>query len=624
MGLIGRVWAEIGGDASGLKNAARESIGSLEDLRKAAANLGLSNVSDDFLKLNKNILSTANTSSSAATIIGGAFGNVALAIAGINQGIELAKKGIAALKEVWDFTTEGAQIASLEQASYKLAQSYGTNMADIVSSVKSASLNTISDYEIMRDANRAMTMGISTNANELAQLIQIAEQRGRAFGLTTEEAFNQLTVGIGRRFTRTLMELGFSADQTRINREYADSIGKTTTELSDNERVRALFLNVLKEGNAELDKEGGLVMDVYTPYQRLNTVIANFWDNVKSGAAYTGAMIIASKEENKVINDQAASYALLTGNYYAYQTAMLRGAQGGAYVNKQGIMVTPEPMLTERGFNLARRKQAEVDARMSNFKMIGNETVATNEIMESMKLEIGLTGELAKAQEEYNETLQKYGKRSAKAKESAMELGETYDDFILSALSDLGADSKATLSVGYAFGEIDDKSMAAFTAIQQLYDEYSKTGDIEQLTGKLQGLRDRLEGLDKLKIDDKSMTFTIYVRYLVNGSMVSLNTSAVGNMSNLLNETIDLSQGLKRSGGMHGGTFIGMQHGGIIPPGYSNDGFPLWVSSGERVDVTPAGNKKIESGGTTNRFYGPVTLQVDSKTSKDILRELKQ
>lgn len=47
--------------------------------------------------------------------------------------------------------------------------------------------------------------------------------------------------------------------------------------------------------------------------------------------------------------------------------------------------------------------------------------------------------------------------------------------------------------------------------------------------------------------------------------------------------------------GMHGGEFVGLQHGGIVPPGFSNDGMPVFVSSGERMSVEPAGNKNIEN-----------------------------
>jgi hypothetical protein len=51
---------------------------------------------------------------------------------------------------------------------------------------------------------------------------------------------------------------------------------------------------------------------------------------------------------------------------------------------------------------------------------------------------------------------------------------------------------------------------------------------------------------------------------------------------------------------------------------------PVWVGSGERLNVTPAGNKTINDGGATvNRFYGPVTLKIDKTTAKDVMKALQ-
>jgi hypothetical protein len=77
----------------------------------------------------------------------------------------------------------------------------------------------------------------------------------------------------------------------------------------------------------------------------------------------------------------------------------------------------------------------------------------------------------------------------------------------------------------------------------------------------------------------------------------------------------------------HGGTFIGGIHGMTVPPGFSNDGMPIFVSSGERVDVTPAGNKSVsqQGGGNTMRFYGPVTFKVDKDIrTTNLMEQLRQ
>ena len=57
----------------------------------------------------------------------------------------------------------------------------------------------------------------------------------------------------------------------------------------------------------------------------------------------------------------------------------------------------------------------------------------------------------------------------------------------------------------------------------------------------------------------------------------------------------------------------------VVPPGFSNDNFPVGVSSGETVNVTPAGQSSGGSGGNTTvhvyidgqEFKGMIRYQID-------------
>ncbi|MBU1235001.1 MAG: hypothetical protein KKC77_19110, partial [Proteobacteria bacterium] len=176
MAKIADLYADIRGDTSNLKKALDSAKGDLKSFGGEAQSTGATSMD--------------------------ALVSIASAAAQVTAAIVVAKK-------VFEFSAEGAQIASLGQASYKLADSYGASMKDIVRSVKDSSFNTITEYEAMKSANLAMTMGISANADEIGTLLQVAMMRARAFGLTTEEAFNRITVGIGRRSTKVLDDLGF-------------------------------------------------------------------------------------------------------------------------------------------------------------------------------------------------------------------------------------------------------------------------------------------------------------------------------------------------------------------------------------------------------------------------------
>ena len=69
---------------------------------------------------------------------------------------------------------------------------------------------------------------------------------------------------------------------------------------------------------------------------------------------------------------------------------------------------------------------------------------------------------------------------------------------------------------------------------------------------------------------------------------------------------------------MHGGTFVNLAHGGIVAPGYSNDGMMVNVSSGEQLEVTPAGNKDITESALLAEMQG---LRADMEALPLMLRD---
>lgn len=509
MGLAGRVWAEIGADASGLKKGVNDAITTLGNLGKTASSAGASGAS--------------------------ALAGLGLGAISLQSALMLADRAAQTLKDTWEFAEQGAQITSLSQASSRLAQAYGGNMADIVSSVKEASFNTITEYDIMKGANLAMTMGISSNTTEISQLMQIAIERGRAFGLTTEEAFDRITRGIGRRSTKILDDLGFTANAIQANKEYAASIGISTNELTDNMKVRALFEMILKQGNAELAKQGGLMMDMSTPYQRLNTLYTEFMNKQKEFAASAALPFIASDEEIQNLYKQSAALALTSGNYEEY--IKYAGYARTSYGNNRGSLSEGTGMSKE-----------DFDTMFDGL----------NEDIEKLSSMSGVASEA-------------FGNFDLQLSISQQNVSDSIKDF---------GDFNSMLEQAW-------ESSTALTAAIQSMPSYKKIIiEIEQ----------RTKGMTA----DAARYYGQYYQWK--------------------------EESLNKPGGMHGGSFIGMAHGGIVPPGFSNDGMPIWVSSGERVDVTPAGNKSVDGqGGNTMRFYGPVTFKVDKDIrTTNLMEQLRQ
>ena len=231
-----------------------------------------------------------NTSKAAFSKIGGYIAAVTAAV--------------YAMKKAWDFAEQGAQLLSLEAASSKVAAGMGGDMQNIVLSIQKASLGTISYYDAMQSASNAMMLGLGTDADKLANLMEIAALRGRAMGLTTTQAFSDIVRGIGRMSPLILDNLGIVIDAESRYGIYAESIGKTAAQLTAAEKRQALFNGVLEEGNRLLAESGGLSADYATGMARATTAWKDYWNTVKTQAGASAGSFFLSESERKQIFEE--------------------------------------------------------------------------------------------------------------------------------------------------------------------------------------------------------------------------------------------------------------------------------------------------------------------------------
>ena len=211
--------------------------------------------------------------------------NITKALGLVAIGIGAVVSAAVLMKKVFDFGEAGAQVTRLSDASSQVAKSMGSDMDDIVSAVRSASLNTVSDYDIMEASSRAMMLGVSADAGQLANLMEVAALRGRAMGVSTTQAFNDIVTGIGRMSPLILDNLGIVIDAEARFGDYAKSIGKTKDELTGAEKKQALLNAVLEEGNVLLDKAGGLTKDAASEYEQFDAAIKNLTNTFKENAS---------------------------------------------------------------------------------------------------------------------------------------------------------------------------------------------------------------------------------------------------------------------------------------------------------------------------------------------------
>lgn len=161
--------------------------------------------------------------------------------ADLAAGIGLASMGAAAL-------SMGKLAASADRVGTAFQGLAGSGADAMLGRLSSAAQGTISQMDLMLSANRAMMLGVTKDAEEMARLLEIAGVRGQAMGLSTQQAFDDLMTGIGRLSPMILDNLGIVTGGAAVYDAYAASIGRTAESLSDLEKRQALVQLVMQQG----------------------------------------------------------------------------------------------------------------------------------------------------------------------------------------------------------------------------------------------------------------------------------------------------------------------------------------------------------------------------------------
>lgn len=164
------------------------------------------------------------------------------------------------------------------------------------------------------------------------------------------------------------------------------------------------------------------------------------------------------------------------------------------------------------------------------------------------------------------------------------------------------ATTRTTLDIANALGLIDEKTFGVESAVYDIADAwdgasdgiidfagwtdttFTKLGDLNTIA------RETTENLPKGGGAEFYYDIIVTTYYRTHGAAGRIGPNVGTGGANLW----DLPP--NPFGGKHGGSFVGLQHGGIVSPGFSNDGMMVGVSSGERITAEPAGNKNIEDG----------------------------
>ena len=197
------------------------------------------------------------------------------------------------------FAQQAAILGSMERAFVSL--SGGTDLAsDALNKLQEATNNTMSDFDLFQQANNALILGVTDNADEMASLFDMAQRLGRAMGVDTKRSVESLITGIGRQSRMMLDNIGIQVRAEDAYIKYAKANNLVASSLTDAQKKQAFMNEALAQGQAAVDQFGPEILSVQDSYDQLEAATINL--NSRLGEVINDGFLPAVQATTDFIN----------------------------------------------------------------------------------------------------------------------------------------------------------------------------------------------------------------------------------------------------------------------------------------------------------------------------------
>lgn len=236
---------------------------------------------------------------------GNNFNRVVGALTGGIQGLAAAA-GVGALVGLGRMADEminDALAAERLRASFQtLSRQVNSSSTEMLAALRTATQGTISDLDLMQQANNAVLLGAARNVQQMQQLFQGALALGRATGRSPLQSISDAVTGVGRGSAKVMDNLGISL--STINDELdkmAQKFGVPVDQLTDMARKQAM-LNALVQTSLPLQKTQN---DNLSTYEQAMIDAKNATNEFaqEAGKAFSPAATLAVKTYTLAIKD---------------------------------------------------------------------------------------------------------------------------------------------------------------------------------------------------------------------------------------------------------------------------------------------------------------------------------
>lgn len=519
-------------------------------------------------------------------------------------------KALAGVATLGTITAIGKAVIELGKLGAKAEQSEtalrnlsgGAQAAEgYIRAIQTASRGTVSELDAMQMATTGITLGVVANADQMERLTEIAVTLGKAQGLTATQAVGDLTAALGRQEPEILDNLGITLRLSEAYDGYAESLGKSASQLTDAEKKQAFINQALEKGADVAEQLGGVIEDNQTKveagtaaWRDLRVEIGRHYaKSVGEAAGETGGLVTRMKDFIKYSRESGESL-LNFGNQFDYFNYVVFGSST-ALENWNSIQAHTATEL-ERFANMTGHAGSETEELNHALKNTQGVTVWREE-MGILAAKTRTAGEATQPLKKGLEGINKATSGLDDAIAPLERLGDLQFDneslWQLALASGASADALGELAVNLGIATKEEVLLAQKQ--QELIEEFGKTGNVDAYT----------EGMARLYAQSAE------VRGVIQGVIDRLNAMPDEKVIRIRTEMAGGGAGLG-VGADPGGGLPEYQHGGEIP----GTGPQLAIVHGGEY-VIPPGGAPVQSGASGGSAHGDVHLHVNNLTIND-------
>lgn len=161
-----------------------------------------------------------------------------------------------------------AKAGQTKTALNNMIAEFGITADQLLNDLKRVSGGTVSEMDLMTQAGTALSLNLKPK--EIVSYMEVARAAARATGQETTLMFQKMVVGMARQSRLRLDDLGIIMEVGEANKRHADSIGKTVSQLTEQEKRQAFANEAMRQGAILVKRVGVSVMSDAEKLQKMN------------------------------------------------------------------------------------------------------------------------------------------------------------------------------------------------------------------------------------------------------------------------------------------------------------------------------------------------------------------